>query len=289
PPVSPGAAVRGPDGRIWGADRLSGGLAAVTTAGVVTQYTAPPLYATLTIGTDGYLYAGDGALSGAIEKISPSTGTSLSSTVTTYPVVGAATGPDGNVWVTESGSSSGIIGVLTPSGVLNQYNVSIIPSPTPVGIAAAPDGTMWFCDNQSGGGASEIDSVSMTGTFTLVASIASDTCGSIAFQSDGKAAWVASGATTNAYRIDAATHAVATVALSGTPYAIAAGADNAIYITETGGATGWVARIGNTAASPYTPSEIVVPNGFPTGIALGADGRMWYGENSVDKIGALSP
>ena len=103
----------------------------------------------------------------------------LALTVTSFPIplvevvqpTGIVTGPDGNLWFTESGS--GQIGRMTPSGALTQFDLATIPPPasaapgtlaeppSPQGIAAGPDGTLWFTTSDS-----LIGRISTTGTIT---------------------------------------------------------------------------------------------------------------------------
>ena len=55
-----------------------------------------------------------------------------------------ATGPDGNLWVTSFGSTAGMIGRITPLGVITTF---MIPSGNvPNHIAAGPDGNLWFTE-----------------------------------------------------------------------------------------------------------------------------------------------
>src|SRR5579883_1402047 len=61
---------------------------------------------------------------------------------------GITTGPDGNLWFTESAGNK--IGRMTPSGQIQEF-----PLPTtcgsaagcgPAGIASGPDGNLWFAE-----------------------------------------------------------------------------------------------------------------------------------------------
>ncbi len=54
-----------------------------------------------------------------------------------------ATGADGNVWFTETAANK--IGRISPSGVVNEFNVPT-PASEPFGIAAGPDGNVWFTE-----------------------------------------------------------------------------------------------------------------------------------------------
>ena len=65
-------------------------------------------------------------------------------TANSYPE-GITTGPDGNLWFTESNTNN--IGRISPSG---KHKLAEYPIPTakslPVGIATGPDGNLWFTE-----------------------------------------------------------------------------------------------------------------------------------------------
>ena len=58
---------------------------------------------------------------------------------------GIATGPDGNVWVTESRAHK--IARITPAGVVTEFSDGIGAGAEPVSIAAGLDDTLWFADS----------------------------------------------------------------------------------------------------------------------------------------------
>ena len=71
--------------------------------------------------------------------------------VTEFPVPGRrrpvdiAAGPDGNLWFTESPAK---IGRITTAGVVTEFPIPTAQS-LPVGIAAGPDGNLWFTEYDS--------------------------------------------------------------------------------------------------------------------------------------------
>src|SRR5262249_26118808 len=67
-------------------------------------------------------------------------------------------GPDGNLWFTESGGS---IGKITTQGVVTEYPVPTSGS-LPWGITSGPDGALWFTEF----GASTIGRITVDGTIT---------------------------------------------------------------------------------------------------------------------------
>ena len=83
-----------------------------------------------------------------IGKILPATGA-----ITEYPVptsgsgpVGITTGPDGNLWFTESQGNK--IGKIIPAtGAITEYPVTTSGS-DPFGITTGSDGNLWFTEAQ---------------------------------------------------------------------------------------------------------------------------------------------
>lgn len=81
------------------------------------------------------------AMPGAVAAFTP--------TVNTFPlgagsdVYQITTGPDGNLWFTESSGNK--IGKVTAAGSFTEYAVPT-PSSTPWGLTAGPDGNLWFAE-----------------------------------------------------------------------------------------------------------------------------------------------
>src|SRR5882724_10401411 len=165
----PQAIVSGPDGNLWfteyeilcGTDFCTaskGMIGKITPAGVVTEFPVPTaisfMYGIIT-GPDGNLWFTesqggilDAAPSGGkIAKITPAGAITEYATPTTGGApAGIVTGPDGNLWFTESNRNN--IGKITPSGVITEYAIPSAGS-GPQGIAAGPDGNLWFAESNS--------------------------------------------------------------------------------------------------------------------------------------------
>ena len=60
---------------------------------------------------------------------------------------GIASGPDGNLWFTES--TSNMIGRITPSGSISEFPLPHALS-GPEGIVSGPDGNLWFTEYTAG-------------------------------------------------------------------------------------------------------------------------------------------
>lgn len=103
----------GPDGNLWATLAISYptsklGIAKITTAGAVTEYT-----------------------------------TGISSNAS--PIDGIAGGPLNSLWFTESGN--GKIGRITTTGTVTEYSTGVTVSGIPLnGIGEGPDGNVWFAE-----------------------------------------------------------------------------------------------------------------------------------------------
>jgi len=100
----------GPDGALWFADYYANAIGRITTAGVVTEFTAG-----MSVNAGPY---------------------------------GIAAGPDGNLWFTERGIHSGI-GRITPAGVITEFSSGVTAGSQPYQIVAGPDGNLWFTEISS--------------------------------------------------------------------------------------------------------------------------------------------
>ncbi|HEV3092255.1 MAG TPA: hypothetical protein VGX91_12520 [Candidatus Cybelea sp.] len=176
---------------------------------------------------------------------------------------GIATGPDGNLWVTDSYNSQ--ILRLTPSGTYTGYRTNI----SPYEITLGPDHALWFTTY------SEVGRITTSGKITTYG--VGDGAYGIAAGPD-KALWFtetftnAIGRITTHGKYVAYSNGISTGAL---PNAIAAGPDGALWFTEPG--AGKIGRI-TTSGTVTEYSKGITPTEEPTGIAAGPDGAMWFTE-----------
>ncbi len=210
-------------------------------------------------------------------KITPS------GTVSEFPLPASSfpgeitTGPDHNLWFTESGTS--MIGRITPSGTLTEFKT---PSPLadPVGIALGSDGNLWFAER----GVNRVGRITPSGTsvdlfkgITPSSSVTQITAGP-----DGNL-WFTEPISQRIGRITTA--GVVTEFPIGTgTNGIAAGPDGNLWYTTYGSLEG-IGRISPAGASiefPFTPSS------SPGEITQGPDGNMWFSEYSNSMIGRVS-
>lgn len=142
---NPETIVLGPDGNLWFTDSVRGQIGQITPQGVISDFSAAPLYSTysITVGPDGALWFTGSApttpgLEGAVGRIT------TSGQVALFPVSGGpvtiTSGPDGNLWFIDVITRE--LGRITPQGVVTEFPT------TPIGllddITTGPDGSLWF-------------------------------------------------------------------------------------------------------------------------------------------------
>src|SRR5260370_14583492 len=86
--------------------------------------------------------------------------------ITEFPIptaasspVGIASGPDGNLWFTESGVNN--IGRITPTGTISEFPIPTAGT-TAQSIASGPGGNLWFTETS----VNNIGTITPTGTIT---------------------------------------------------------------------------------------------------------------------------
>lgn len=92
-------------------------------------------------------------------RIDPGTG-KITNTFPVPNVSRIAKGPDGNLWVTQSGSTNAI-GRLTPAGALTEFQLPTSKA-NPIGITLGNDGALWFTESD----ASKIGRITTSGGIT---------------------------------------------------------------------------------------------------------------------------
>ncbi|MBV8928583.1 MAG: hypothetical protein JO152_05615, partial [Mycobacteriaceae bacterium] len=144
----------------------------ITYTGTITEYAV-----TLPSGDLGSPVAmttgPDNAIWFVVQPIPPSVtsyvgriSTTSTHTITVYPLSTTssllqkiATGPDGALWFTDSGTNS--IGKITTAGAITEYTVPTA-SAAPWGIAPGGDGNLWFTEYNTG----NVGSITTSGTAT---------------------------------------------------------------------------------------------------------------------------
>lgn len=149
-------AVVGPDDRVWFTEFNGNRLAAVTSAGAVTEYAlgANSQPNAIVVGPDGNIWTG--GFGGEIFSVTTS-GVSTAYSIAGAHIGGMIVGPDGNIWFTDYGNRR--VGYVTTSGIVTSYAApaGAIPSE----IAKGPDGNLWVTDSSGA-----ILQVTTAGAFT---------------------------------------------------------------------------------------------------------------------------
>ncbi|MFI5456839.1 MAG: hypothetical protein ACHRXM_15450 [Isosphaerales bacterium] len=184
---------------------------------------------------------------------------------------GITTGPDGNLWFTESKFSK--IAVINPT----TDAISEFPTPTagstPEGIAAGPDGNLWFTEYS----ASEIGMINPTTHVITEFKTPTRSAGpqDITAGPDGNL-WFTEYAVNKIGVINPTTHVITEYnnpAGNSAPYGITTGPDGNLWFTMHG--TGAIGEINPTT---HVITDFAAPGGNE--IATGPDGNLWYGSST---------
>ena len=267
----------GPDGNLWVIDWLKG-VDRMTTAGVVTQYTAPFGEASsIATGPDGALWVaqwtankiGHMTTAGVWTDFSPPTASSGPQTI--------VAGPDGAMWFTER---AGKIGRITTAGVVTAEYPIPTASGQPEGLTVGPDGAFWFTETDS----RKIGRMTTAGVVTneylvpnghVPSNIVSGPDGNLWFTESGGIGRITTSGVITEFPLPAGTGLIS----------IAAGPDGNLWFPEF-----YNEKIGRiTPAGEITEFTIPTSNSGPYGITTGPDGNLWFTEFNSAKVAMLRP
>jgi virginiamycin B lyase len=184
------------------------------------------------------------------------------------PFWGVTSGPDGNVWFTETSLSQ--IAVINPT----TDAISEFPTPTagasPHGIVAGSDGNLWFTENS-------VSKIGMINPTThAISEFPTPTTGAgpwdLAAGPDGNI-WFTENSVSKVGMINPTTHAItefSTPTASSLPYGITAGPDGNVWFTEQ------IGKIAMINPSTHAIAEFAA-TGYLKEIAAGPDGNLWFG------------
>ncbi|MGA8724992.1 MAG: hypothetical protein WB565_08105 [Acidimicrobiales bacterium] len=202
---------------------------------------------------------------------------------------GITTGPDGNLWFINGGSSARdiptSIGRITPSGVVSSFTDPSLDGPRL--ITTGSDGNLWFTNN--GGTGVDIGDPGSIGRITPSGVVSKFTDPSIDHPfgitagPDGNL-WFANQGTSNVTsgsigEITPAGEVSNFPVLGGSPYNIATGPDGALWFTD-GTSIGRITTAGVISTYPVTFTSCT--NCYTNFITAGPDGALWFttGTNS---------
>jgi virginiamycin B lyase len=183
------------------------------------------------------------------------------------------------------------IGRITPEGVITEF---LIPdaSAHPLGITTGPDGNLWFTENR---GPNRIARITTSGEITDFRSLGDEANPfGIATGPDG-ALWFTEEFAHKIGRITTSGEVTEFPLPPGSgPGKIVLGPDGALWFTEQ-----YANKIGRiTTSGIITEFPIPTPESYPycssggecgpISIAAGADGALWFTENTKNKIGRIT-
>jgi streptogramin lyase len=312
------------DGKVWFADQNNATAGSINPFNQITsEIPSADLFqiAGLSNGSDGNVYYGRTDAYNSVGGIIPATGvirnqylgSGLEARFSPYV---PATGPEGNIWVTDPGdamsTASDNVGFATPrvdpnlaresGGPIFRGTAPLTANGDPQAIAAGPTDTsstpnegLWvaeFTANKiarvipvftSGGGEGAV-----VKEFTGLSSGAHPT--GITLGPDGNIWFSEFDAGKVGRLIPPSTEDGPpdidefTIPTPGShPWGIAAGPDGNLWIAES--STGKVARM---TTSGVVTGEFPTQNGSPFFITPGADGNMWFSEGTEDSVGRIS-
>jgi streptogramin lyase len=187
---------------------------------------------------------------------------------------GITQGPDGNLWVTESGPSPGEIASVTPTGEVTEFAIPTSDGGAD-GITSGPDGNLWFTEKAAG----KIGRITPAGKiteFSLPSGSGSPTTitdgpdGDLWFteEAPGKIGRMTSGGEVTEFSLPASGSA---------PRAITVGPERNLWFGE------------KDAIGRITPSGQVIEFPLPSNtgevraITTGADGNLWFTATAHNK------
>ncbi len=273
--VLPNDISQGPDGTLW--FTAQGSTQRISTAGSFLGAPPPSLIAG-PLDSSGNRWRLVGTVAQRFSPAAVETDVPLSSLIGGDRQI--ATGPDGNLWITNTYRDS--IGRITPGGAYTEFTGPTVSRP--LGITAGPDGNMWFTNSRS------VGRITPTGTITDVAANAAD-FRDIAVGPDGNL-WLPY----SYLGQDLHTHeGIGRMSLAGVltrfdlpslsgPSRIVAGPDGNLWFTNrTDNSIGRITPTG--ALSTFTDPSIA----DPYDIAAGPDGNLWFTNYAGDSIGRITP
>ena len=263
--------IAGPDGNLWFVDLCNNYIGKITPKGHIKEYPVPPdkvlpvwksnglgqAPASITVGPDGNLWIAEFGTDRVVQlhtngrygsdfKLPRHKGLPAGDPDVSGPDW-ITTGPDGNLWFTESRFGGGpLVGNrvtrMTLQGVFTEFPIPTTDS-RPNDIVSGPDGNLWFTE-ESGNNIGRVD---VNGNMTEFAVPTS----------------------------------------SATPDQITVGPDGALWFTEAGLSAPGLARIdvsGNISEfqSPTPPSG--TDNFGAVGIGLGPDNNVWFTEPQPNTV-----
>lgn len=300
---SPDKIVSGPDGNLWFLQYPYGHIFRATPTGAITEFNNTfALSQKAVAGPDGALWFASGS---NIVRITRDGVLSSFSPPGLGNATGIASGPDGNIWVTDSTKNA--IGRMTITGVYTAYSDGISPNASPQDITAGPDGNLWFTEWSL----DRIGRITPAGLVTEFSAGMTAKSGprTIIAGPDGNL-WFTMRSGTSSWSLDAngkATNVVNRNSIGRiTPNgvitefgvdvlnnaglnAITVGPDSNLWFTEENADSNRIGRI--TPAGVITEFKMtgLAADAGLSSITSGPDKKLWFTEKNANKIGNFTP
>jgi RHS repeat-associated protein len=202
--------------------------------------------------------------------------------------LGVTAGPDGNVWVTDDGTTPAI-DQITPTGTITQFTSAngLNSASNPRGISTGPDGNLWFADN---GTTPAIGKITPTGAITEYPTGVSGSAPSGIASSGGNLWFTDTGSTGAIGLINPTSHTISEYSTGlnpgSKPNAITASQSGNLWFTDNG----TTPAVGDINPTSHTISEFWLPAGsHPSAITSGTNGNLWITESGTSQIARVSP
>ena len=283
--AQPGMIAKGPDGNLWFTEQGGDKVGRITTAGVITEFSAGITSGAvpfgIAAGPDGNLwfteYDGN-----RIGRITPS------GVVTEFAIPtprsgpnGITAGPDGNLWFT--GARASTIGRITTAGLITEFRTGITPGSEPSQITTGPDGNLWFTEP----GVGQVARITPAGQVAeLTLSNRASAPSGITVGADGNL-WIALSAVGKLARLtlpSTITEFSRGIPGQSGPRGIATGPLGNLWFTLFEASS--IGRFTATGFDQY--SNGISSQAGPSWIAQGPQGNMWFTEENVGKIGRIT-
>ncbi len=305
PKTFPVGITLGPDGNMWFAERGLGKLGSIATDGqfhrpynIPYNVTGPARFPqNVTTGPDGYLWAVTGSTRrytqesngvpdqyGAVVRMNPATGQITQTWA--LPMFSdprqITTGPDGNMWFTQT---SGFIGrIRLRDGQLKEFKIP--HHNAAYGIVLGPDGNLWFAESSH----DLIGRITITNGKVKFTMFPCPSPTGLVVGPDGKTLWATAFLNHKIVQVDMSGAILQEVELpaGSSPKGIAVGGDGNLYVADFG--TGKIAVV-NPAESPATLLAKLEPPTHHSGpwiIAPDRDGNIWFTESLSGDVAKIT-
>jgi virginiamycin B lyase len=272
---NPFGLARGTDGFLWFCESDGKNIGRINALGDIKEFPiSNGCSGAIVVGSDKNIWFADG---GNVARLVPLSGEVIEfPTSSGYTPQMMTTGPDGNVWYTNS--VYGKLGKVTPSGQLTEYSVKNDPA----GILTGPDGNLWYAGY---GVIVRIDAVESYTEFPVPKINGQGSVMGMTVGGDGRF-WYTYNDFNHRAKVGAMTLTGTTIEyvvseLAVWPSSITTGPDGTVWFTDAEG----IARI--------TPSGQVTVFALPTStsaadsLTVGPDGNLWFVDRGTNKIGRM--